>query len=34
MFGEMDERKTFRLIESKPVDPDGVPVHNFERIRD
>jgi dihydrofolate reductase len=34
MFGEMDERKTFKLIESKPVGSDGVLVHKFERVRD
>jgi dihydrofolate reductase len=34
MFGKMAERKTFRLIESKPVGSDGVLVHKFERVRD
>jgi dihydrofolate reductase len=34
MFSEMDEKKTFKLIESKPVGSDGVLVHKFERVRD
>lgn len=34
MFGEMDDRKTFKLIESKPVGSEGVLVHKFERARD
>jgi dihydrofolate reductase len=34
MFGEMDDRKTFQLIESKPVGSEGVLVHKFERVRD
>jgi dihydrofolate reductase len=32
MFGEMDDRKTFKLIESKPVGSEGVLVHKFERV--
>jgi dihydrofolate reductase len=34
MFGEMNEKKRFKLMESKPVGPDGVLVHKFERVRD
>ena len=34
MFGEMNERKIFKLIESKPVGKDGVLIHKFERVRD
>jgi hypothetical protein len=30
----MDERKSFKLIESKPVGSEGVLVHKFERVRD
>ncbi len=33
MFGEMDDRKDFKLIESKAVG-DGVLTHKFERVRD
>jgi dihydrofolate reductase len=31
MFGEMDERKTFKLTEAKPVGDDGVPVLTYRR---
>jgi dihydrofolate reductase len=31
MFGEMDERKTFKLTEAKPVGDDGVLVLSYER---
>jgi dihydrofolate reductase len=34
MFGEMGDRKTFKLIESRPVGSEGVLVHKFERVRD
>jgi dihydrofolate reductase len=31
MFGEMDERKTFKLTEAKPVGDDGVLVLTYQR---
>jgi dihydrofolate reductase len=34
LFGEMDERKDWKLTESRPVGPDGVLVLTYERDRD
>lgn len=31
MFGEMDEKTTWRLDESRPVGPDGVLVQSYQR---
>jgi dihydrofolate reductase len=33
LFGEMDERKDWKLTESRPVGPDGVLVLTYERDR-
>ena len=33
VFGELSERRDWRLTESKPVGPDGVVVLVYERIR-
>ena len=34
MFGEMTGKKTFKLLESKPVGDDGVLTMKYERVRD
>jgi dihydrofolate reductase len=34
LFAEMDERKDWKLAESRPVGPDGVIVLTYERNRD
>jgi dihydrofolate reductase len=31
MFGEMNERTTWKLVESRPVGPDGVQVLSYQR---
>ncbi len=31
MFGEMDDKKTLKLIEAKPVGKDGVLILIYER---
>ena len=33
LFGETSERTDWRLLESRPVGPDGVLVHVYERAR-
>jgi dihydrofolate reductase len=34
LFGEMNEKKDWRLVEARPVGPDGVLVLRYERARE